>query len=107
MGNLASKSNNYNDLHIITYNYNFAQESLFNNNILNNFINKFNDVNNIICIQGIRNNSFIYENKNKNKNINFIEDLGLLIITNLEIMKSHNVVFTSSNNKVLNKPFLY
>ena len=50
MGNLASKSNNYNDLHIITYNYNFAQESLFNNNILNNFINKFNDVNNIICI---------------------------------------------------------
>ena len=102
MGNLASKSNNYNDLHIITYNYNFAQESLYNNNILNNFINKFNDVNNIICIQGIRNNSFIYENKNKNKNINFIEDLGLLIITNLEIMKSHNVVFTSSNNKVLN-----
>ena len=49
-----------------------------------NFIKKYDDTDNIICIQGIRNNSFIYDSDNRNKY--FVKELGLLIITNLDII---------------------
>jgi len=98
MGN--SKSTNYNDLHIITYNYNYSSESQYNKTILNNFINKYDNTDNIICIQGIRNNSFIYNKTDKNKY--FVEELGLLIITNLEIERSQYIIFNNEHYKKLN-----
>mgnify|MGYP006410871463 CR=1 FL=1 len=101
MGIAYSKSITYNDLHIITYNYNYNSDSQYNKTILNNFINKYNDTDNIICIQGIRNNSFIYDDIKKNKY--FVEELGLLIITNLEIIKSQYIIFNSVNYEIFNK----
>ena len=96
MGNLHSKKN-YNDLHIITYNYN-NNDSEYNNNILKNFINKYNDTDNIICIQGLREINFSL----CNKKYFYVKELGLLIITNLEILKSQYSVFNNESYKKIN-----
>ena len=94
MGNIQAKKN-YNDLHIITYNYD-NNNSEYNKTILNNFINKYDDTDNIICIQGVRD---IKLNLDK-KNFFYVDELGLLIITNLKILKTLYSVFNNEFNNI-------
>jgi len=90
MGNIFTKNKKINDLHIITYNYNNSNLQ-YSKNILNNFINKYDDNDNIICIQGLRDIDLNLDNKK----YFFVNELGLLIITNLEIVKTQYSVFNT------------
>ena len=90
MGNIFTKNKKINDLHIITYNYNNSNLQ-YNKNILNNFINKYDDDDNIICVQGLRDIDLNLDNKK----YFFVNELGLLIITNLEIVKTQYSVFNT------------
>ena len=48
------------------------------------FINKYDDTDNIICIQGVRDIKLSLDKKN----FFYVDELGLLIITNLKILKT-------------------
>ena len=58
MGNRTSKIKNIENLHIVTYNAT-ASSTLYNNNIIINFINNFNEKNSILTLQGIVNDDII------------------------------------------------
>lgn len=82
------------DLHIVTYNFSSNINSQYNQNILNNFINKYSDSDNIICIQGVRNEDLIGTNLIDKY---FCKELGLLTITNLKVINSTFVTFSIEN----------
>lgn len=97
MGLNYSKIKQYSDLHIITYNYNNNNSNL-SNNILLNFINNFIDKDVIICIQDINHNI-----KNNKLNNFYSENLKLLILTNLSILKKVDHIYDSNDYNLLNK----
>ena len=98
MGIINSKpkndKKNFSDLHIITYNYNSNICSQYNKNILENFINRYTNCDNIICIQGIRDIDKFDFNSNHTY---FTKDLGLVTITNLDVNKFNHVTFCNTN----------
>lgn len=83
MGNRTSKIKNTENLHIVTYNAT-ASSTLYNNNIIINFINNFNEKNSILTLQGIVNDDIIND-LNDIYNIYYSNKLNLLILTNLDI----------------------
>lgn len=97
MGLSYSKIKKYSDLHIVTYNYNNNNSNL-SNNILLNFINNFVDKDVIICIQDINHNI-----KNNKLNNFYSENLKLLILTNLDILKKVHYIYDSNDYNLLNK----
>ena len=97
MGLTYSKTKKYSDLHIVTYNYNNNNSNL-SNNILLNFINNFMNKDVIICIQDINHNI-----KNDKLNNFYSENLKLLILTNLNILKKKDHVYDSNEYNLLNK----
>lgn len=86
--------NNFIDLHIVTYNFGSNINSQYNKNILNNFINKYSESDNIICIQGVRDEDLI---ETKSNDLFFCKELGLLTITNLKVINSTFVTFSIEN----------
>lgn len=86
--------NNFVDLHIVTYNFASNINSQYNKNILNNFISKYSDSDNIICIQGVRDDDLI---KTELIDTYFCKELGLLTITNLNVINSTFVTFSFEN----------
>ena len=97
MGLNFSKIKKHCNLHIVTYNYNNNNSNL-SNNILVNFINNFLNKDVIICIQNINYNFKI----NKLNNF-YSENLKLLILTNLDILKKEYHIYDSNNYNLLNK----
>jgi|TARA_B100001093_G_scaffold13511_3_gene12467 hypothetical protein len=97
MGQKFSKMKKYCNLHIVTYNYNNNNSNL-SNNILENFINNFLNKDVIICIQDINHDIKI----NKLNNF-YSENLKLLILTNLNILKKEHHFYDSNNYNLLNK----
>jgi len=99
----SQESQEYKDLHIITFNNNLSSYSSYNNNILYNFINNFKQKNCIICIQGLRYDiTEIIENKDID-NYYYSKQLGLLIYSNLKLISNKIKIFDLKKYKILNQ----
>ena len=86
MGTKLSKEGN---LHIIGYNYNVASTSFYAKRILLNYLDKFKNKNRVICIQGVRDNSFSFENDETY----YEKQFGLLTNSNLKLIEKKNLEF--------------
>jgi hypothetical protein len=97
MGLKFSKIKKYSNLHIVTYNYNNNNSNL-SNNVLLNFINNFVNKDVIFCIQDIN-----LDLKNTKLNYFYSENLKLLILTNLNILKKNDYIYDTNDYNLLNK----
>ncbi len=97
MGLKFSKIKKYSNLHIVTYNYNNNNSNL-SNNVLLNFINNFVNKDVIFCIQDIN-----LDFKNTKLNYFYSENLKLLILTNLNILKKNDYIYDTNDYNLLNK----
>ena len=97
MGLKFSKIKKYSNLHIVTYNYNNNNSNL-SNNVLLNFINNFVNKDVIFCIQDIN-----FKLKNTKLNYFYSENLKLLILTNLNILKKNDYIYDTNDYNLLNK----
>lgn len=100
MGLKLSKKRKNDDLHIVTFNYNMTTNSIYNKNILENFIKNFENKKSIICIQGCRN--FINLPDINSYNNYYNNSLGLSIYTNLDIVSKNFITFDKNQYSILN-----
>lgn len=86
---MGIKSSKENVLHVIGFNYNIASTSFYAKRILLNYLDKFKNKNRIICIQGVRDESFSLEDDNTY----YDKSLGLLTNSNLKLVEKKNEHF--------------